>query len=406
VIRVGFAIDFAAESWLGGINYFKNLFDALYSLEERRIEPVVFVGTKADTTLFKDFPPVEMVRTRILDQRGVFRPLGYYRNLTRWLFSSDRLFKTMLERLLVGHGVELLSHSGSLKRGSSIPTLGWIADFQHMRMPEFFSSIELAARDRHFRDICENCSCVLVSSCNARDDLAEFAPDCVKRARVLNFVAGLGLYPAIAGAAELEQRYGFKGPYFYVPNQFWAHKNHRVILEALKTLKSEGKKVLVLATGNTNDHRQPGHFGSLMDYAEVHGLSDVFKVLGLVPRADVLSLMHNAVSLINPSFFEGWSTSVEEAKSMGKRIILSDIPVHREQDPPAGVFFDPRDPASLAGAMWELWSSRDPNVDEELMRRASKELPARRREFARRYEEIVLELVNQLQYHEPAGGRR
>jgi hypothetical protein len=56
--------------------------------------------------------------------------------------------------------------------------------------------------------------------------------------------------------------------------------------------------------------------------------------------------------------------------------------------------------------MWELWSSRDPNVDEELMRRASKELPARRREFARRYEEIVLELVKPLQYHEPAGGRR
>jgi glycosyltransferase involved in cell wall biosynthesis len=390
LIRVGFAIDFAGENWLGGINYFKNLFDALYSHEERRIEPVVFAGTKADTALFGDFPPVEIVRTAILDQRGAFR---FFRSLNLRLLASDRLFKTSLERLLLRHGVELLSHSGSLKHGSAIPSLGWIPDFQHMRIPEFFRPAELAAIERHYREICENCTCVLVSSCNAKEDLAGFAPDCVERSRVLNFVAGFGTGPAPEDAAGLERRYGFKGPYFYVPNQFWAHKNHRVVLEALNILKAEGKEVLVLATGNTKDYRQPDHFGSLMDYAEEHGLTRTFKVLGLVPRSDVVSLMHNAVSLINPSFFEGWSTSVEEAKSMGKRIILSDIPVHREQDPQAGVFFNPRGPASLAGAMWKLWSSRDPKADEELMRRASEELPARRRDFAKRYEEIVLELV-------------
>lgn len=33
---------------------------------------------------------------------------------------------------------------------------------------------------------------------------------------------------------------------------------------------------------------------------------------------------------VNPSFYEGWSTTVEEAKSIGVPLLLSDIPVHRE----------------------------------------------------------------------------
>ena len=30
--------------------------------------------------------------------------------------------------------------------------------------------------------------------------------------------------------------------------------------------------------------------------------------------------MYHSVSLINPSKFEGWSSSVEQAKSMGKKL--------------------------------------------------------------------------------------
>ena len=70
----------------------------------------------------------------------------------------------------------------------------------------------------------------------------------------------------------------------------------------------------------------------------------LFRPLGVVPYRDMLGLMRHAVAVINPSLFEGWSTSVEEAKSMGKAVVLSDIPVHREQAPGRGLFFDPRDP--------------------------------------------------------------
>ncbi len=42
-------------------------------------------------------------------------------------------------------------------------------------------------------------------------------------------------------------------------------------------------------------------------------------------------LMLRSIALINPSKFEGWSNTVEQAKSLGKKIILSNITTHKEQ---------------------------------------------------------------------------
>ena len=53
------------------------------------------------------------------------------------------------------------------------------------------------------------------------------------------------------------------------------------------------------------------------------------------------TLNANCVALINPSFFEGWSTTVEEAKSLGTKMILSNIELHKEQAKEA-MFFDPK----------------------------------------------------------------
>ena len=43
--------------------------------------------------------------------------------------------------------------------------------------------------------------------------------------------------------------------------------------------------------------------------------------------------MYHSIALINPSKFEGRSSTVEQGKSMGEKIILSTIPVHKEQKP-------------------------------------------------------------------------
>ncbi|MEQ1667697.1 MAG: glycosyltransferase, partial [Sulfuriferula sp.] len=192
---------------------------------------------------------------------------------------------------------------------------------------------------------------------------------------------------------ELEAKYKFDGKYLLLPNQFWKHKNHQVVIEALGLLVAEGKKVLVLSTGNTEDYRHPKYFELLMARAKKLNVSESFYPLGLVPANDLTALMLHSSAIINPSFFEGWSTTIEEAKSLGKPVVLSDIPVHHEQNPSLANFFLPNDANELATILWEVWNK--PHLDEvQRVESAQRTTAERRHAFAKQYESIVLNTLN------------
>ena len=64
---------------------------------------------------------------------------------------------------------------------------------------------------------------------------------------------------AVRTLATLEAKYGFSGPYFFLPNQFWQHKNHAVVFKAVNRLKERGLDVLLICTGNLRDYRSDRH---------------------------------------------------------------------------------------------------------------------------------------------------
>lgn len=64
-----------------------------------------------------------------------------------------------------------------------------------------------------------------------------------------------------------------------------------------------------------------------------------------------------AVANINPSLFEGWSTTVEEAKAIGKPVALSGILVHREQNPGQARYFPAHDGVAPAEILWDMWDA-------------------------------------------------
>jgi len=274
-----------------------------------------------------------------------------------------------------------------------VPTLEWIADFQHRHLPEFFTPQELELRDAGHDMAAKDAHGILVSSEAARDDLYNFHPEAVGKAHVLRFVANVTDSGKIPSKEGLADHYRLAEPYFHIPNQLWAHKNHKVVVQALQILKSRGKAPLVISTGHTEDYRNPGFFKKLKARVGAAGVADRIRFLGMVPFKDLSAFMRYAVAMINPSLFEGWSTTVEEAKSIGKTILLSDIPVHREQAPERGIYFPPDDPDQLAGQMLTVLNGFDPVTEAENQKAAAAALPGRRLDYARTYERIVAKMV-------------
>jgi glycosyltransferase involved in cell wall biosynthesis len=382
MIRIGFVVFDYDGSWVGGINYLSNLLHAIAKIDDRQIEPVLIVSPTTSAKLLSMFPPWQVLQTELLGSQNL-----YWRLISRFLHRD-----VLMERFLKRNNINLLSHSGPLGLFATVPTIGWIPDFQHRRIPEFFSLTELMARDRGYFRITKQCTTVLLSSSDARNDLAKFDPLALRSSRVLSFVAGFaGGAITIVDEESLRVRHGIVGPYLHLPNQFWVHKNHRLVVDALALLRARGRQLLVVCTGHTEDHRWPKYYEELMQHASEQGVAGCFKVLGLVHYKDMISLMKYSVAVINPSLFEGWSTTIEEAKSLGLTVVLSDIPVHREQNPNRGVFFDPDKPDSLADALLTVSERHNPEVDATYQEQAKASLLSRFSLFGTEYQAIALE---------------
>ena len=91
------------------------------------------------------------------------------------------------------------------------------------------------------------------------------------------------------------------------------------------------------------------------------GIQANFRHLGMIPIGDVYALLRSAAALINPSSFEGWSTTVEEAKSFGTPMILSDIGVHREQAAGGALYFGLEDASALANHLAAVAAAFEPS---------------------------------------------
>ena len=383
MIRVGFVLE--VSDWIGGINYYRSLLSALKQIHKGEIQPVLFVGTNTGDNILAEFECVTVVRSVMLNFKS---PLGIMRRVIRKIFRVDPALDLLLKR----HNIKVLSHHSALSGRSKIKTIGWIPDFQFLNLPRFFTSKEISIRSKMIHRMADKCDLILVSSQDAFQDLEKFFPAGVHKARVLHFVPEVDRAQSVVSLKWLEDKYQFEAPYFYLPNQFWAHKNHEVVIAALIELRRQGFQGRVLCTGNTSDYRNPNHFDKLMLSVSKNNLDDLFRVLGIVPYEDLLSLMRHSVAIINPSLCEGWSTTVEEAKALGKTILLSDIAVHKEQDPPKGCFFPPEDAICLAEGMQALLGN-DPYESEKSSKNDIASTYAdRRTAFGLAYQEIVIDL--------------
>jgi len=275
-----------------------------------------------------------------------------------------------------------------------IPSAIWLPDFQHVHYPNYFPQAELDFRAHFYPDSARKARRVILSSHSALNDLKKIAPDAVSKARILSFVAQIDNSVYENDPLSVADDYHLPRKFFFLPNQFWQHKNHRVVIKALSLACRENPQMTVVCSGVFYDHRNPMYFDTILSDIAQMGLYSNVRILGRIPRMDFYMLMRQSLAVLQPSLFEGWGTIVEEAKSLGKQIILSDIPVHREQNPPSAVFFDPHQPEELAQLLLQCFQEKDGGPDLELEARARQALPDRTAEFADTFRNIIMEMVN------------
>jgi glycosyltransferase involved in cell wall biosynthesis len=269
-----------------------------------------------------------------------------------------------------------------------LTSIGWIPDFQHVHLPEFFVEQELRDRDRAFLELARNARLVLLNSANAGEHFAAFAPAYAAKARVVPFPSLYAFEPPKPVPVPARETFRLPRKFALVANQFWQHKNHRVVLEAIRRLRDNGMSVPVAMIGLPSETRDPLNrpISDVLQTVARTTLSDEVKVLGLVDRTDLTDLLRTAAVVIQPSRFEGWSTVVQDCKALGRPLICSDLDVHREQAPDALGFFPCDSPDALAALLAQHWPTLEPGPDPDAERQGL----VSERAFARQHGESLL----------------
>ena len=215
----------------------------------------------------------------------------------------------------------------------------WIPDLQHHYLDNLFSKEELQFRDKKFRKILNNSSTLVLSSNDCKKDINKFYGSYDKDIFILNFRANLNKNWLKTDPINILKKYNLPENFFLISNQFWKHKNHLLVLKALDYLKNKKNiKPNIVFTGklffDENDYGK-----EIIADIKKRELNNQIFILGLIPKKDQFLLMRKSISIIQPSLFEGWSTIVEESRSIGKVIILSDLAVHKEQRFSRSIFF-------------------------------------------------------------------
>jgi glycosyltransferase involved in cell wall biosynthesis len=341
--------------WVGGTYYVENIIKALMLLEEAEMPRLtILYNSPEEITRLKQigYPHSQYVQFE--------HKLNFFKKVVNW-FSKSIIHEPIFRIALPDQYTNYYPLNTGYQVGSKSNGYYWIPDLQEKYLPQYFSTKELKMRDRSLKKLISRNELIVFSSNSSLEDFKKFYPDSKNKSKVIEFVS-INKTPSV-GKSELTEKYNIRGDYFICPNQMWRHKNHLVVLKALKKLRDKNylKDINIVFTGKEEDYRNPTHPESLKKYVDSNRLNDYVKFLGFIDREDQLGLLCNAQAVLQPSLFEGWSTVVEDAKSMNKIVVASDIDIHKEQLTSNYYFFSRNDETELANILIEL-NGKVPNV--------------------------------------------
>lgn len=377
-MRVAFTL-IGGAGWTGGVNYLENLLSALAAQPDCKVQTVLLAGTDTAPELLARLSPYLAEPPILSSVWNNNKQMRLARRMYGFGLQRDYLAEREFRR---AHIDIVFQHAAWYGCRFGIPTLAWIADFQHRRLPTMFSKSNYYWRDVGYWALSHCATHIMVSSQDAKRDCELFYPTSRGRVDAVPFAVRVAAVENFAELQKIRNLYGLPEKFFFMPNQLWKHKNHLNVIEALNRLMQSDGNVVIVASGNPKDGRHPDHPRHVLDLVKNCGLEEKFIFLGLIPFQHILPLMRLSAGVVNPSFFEGWSTTVEEAKAVGAPLLLSDLPIHREQTEGQAAFFDPDNPENIAAVLLHHWQTLTPGPRPDAEFAAAQTNQQQRKQFA------------------------
>lgn len=318
-------------------------------------------------------------------------------------------FQPELHRWAADCGVELMLYPVPLEKSfeSGMPYVMAIHDLQHRLHPEFpevSADGEWERREYLYRNGCRYATLVLADSEIGKEDILNvygeygITPDSVK---VLPFLPASYLAEDVPEAEKrrVGKIYDLPEQYLFYPAQYWPHKNHSRIVEALGLLKQDHRiEVPIVLCGTYAGKIREATFKQINSLSHRLHIENQILHIGYVPDDNMSALYATAAGLVMPTFFGPTNIPVLEAWALECPVLTSDIRGIREQVGDSAILVDPKSVEAIADGIRRLLTEED--LRQTLVARGRQRLA---RYTPADYRRLLLEILNEAETRVLAG---
>lgn len=340
--------------WGGGIDFLRMIIRSI--LATKKYEVVILLP---DHLSFRDRVRRSLSRFSLTANKKNNAPRQFsdHRDLFKEFSQEAKsvTYKKSLKKAVKQHRIDLLIPCiEAVNPDIDIPWVGYIYDFQHEYLTQFFTPEEIKHRQVQFGNTVHTAKNVIVNSYAVKKDIEKFYPDSTAKVTNLPFTPLFNRQLLSSNFTEIKHRYTLPDKYFIISNQFWIHKSHITAFRALHILHSiSNERIAIVCTGDTGDSRRTDYFDSLKKEIRDLGIEDNVFFLGYISKPDQIQLLLHSVALIQPTLFEGGpgGGATYDAIAFSKPAIISDIDINKEISDPLVTFFQVNNHADLADKM-------------------------------------------------------
>jgi len=274
------------------------------------------------------------------------------------------------------------------------PCIYTVWDLGHRSVPFFpevsRSGLTWNSREAIYQKMIYKASYILTGNQTGKKEILEnysVRPDSIRIAEfpVASFCFGKQEKPS----------FDIDGDYFFYPAQFWPHKNHIRIIQALSILKTRYKECPTVVFSGSDK----GNKDYIVEMVKQYNLESQVIFAGFISDEQMKYLYTHARAMVFASLLGPNNMPPIEATYLGCPVIITDLEGHREQLKDTALYFNGIDADDLALSMHKMLKND----------RARKSLLQKQKKLAKsfakiNYFDVVQEIINEFRYYRETWG--
>ena len=348
-----------SEPYIGGtFQYNQSILEALDSLDKNQYEIFALYKNeiwKSYLTKYH-FKEKKLFYSRYLNIGSILlsqiaRVINFKKDFLKKIYSKIDVVSYQIESLKLD--LLICPSQDILPMRVQTPSIATIHDLMHRYekyFPEVSDNGEYEKREFLYKNICKAAKAIFVDSeIGKKHVIDSYGRKYGEKVLVLPFAP-----PQYLLKKEINNEKIISGKYFFYPAQFWKHKNHVRLIEAIMILKQKKLDIKLILVGSKKNG-----YDDIISLIKKYKLSDNVKILGYVKDDEMISLYKNARAMIMPTFFGPTNIPPLEAFTLGCPVAVSNIYGMPEQTDGAALLFNPESVKDIADILLLLWNDDD-----------------------------------------------